>query len=515
MKAMNPFFKKLILCHCVVWNFVQAQPDLPGCEWTTFAFDEGNVSSEGCLVDGKPEGIWRNYHPTGALKSEGARKNHLLDGTWRFYRTDGSLERQVDYTEDVRNGTDCIFDETGKICLEETPWVAGIRNGLKIIRFPDGQTQREIPLVEGLENGRGKEFSADGRLISFLDYRDGFLRSLEVFNRLDSQGKKHGVWVTFKDDNHRIKQEEGPWRHGVRHGVFKYYDKFGNLERMVQFENGEPLAEDNESAMLLDIRRTYHENGAVQSVGSYNEGVKQGVFRMYDETGALVDGEIYQAGRLVASGVTNPSGDREGEWVLYFPSGEVQARGGYADGLREGDWTFFYESGQTAQTGSYRAGELHGSWTWYFESGKIHRRERYRNGKKDGMFEEFDEQGNTLLRGEYISGYRNGAWIYEVNDHKEEGEYVDGEWNGLWVHTYDNGQKRFEGSFNFGQPEGKHETWYQSGRTQWSGRYDGGVRDGKWFFYDEDGLLEATLQYDLGVLTKINGNKVSESIPSD
>lgn len=508
MTSMKYSFKRLYVCSCVVWNFAGAQPDLPGCIWTTLAFDDGKVSSEGCLVAGQPEGIWRSYHANGQLKSEGLRENHLLEGVWVFFNEEGIQERRVEYSRGERDGLDMHFDSNGQ-CVLEIPWRQGVRDGWMIERFPSGQIQRKIPLVEGLENGKGKEFAEDGRLISFLDYRDGFLRSLESFNRLDSQGKRHGNWVVFRDEQHRIKKEEGPYRHGVKHGVFKWFDRQGNLDQMVQYENGVLLEEEDQSAFLLDIRRTYHPNGQVYSVGAYRDDLPQGVFRLYDEKGQLSGGEYYEAGQLSGRGITNPAGERDGEWIFYYPDESIKSRGGYIHGQREGEWIFYFESGKVAQTGSYRAGSFHGNWVWYYESGNIHRTERYRNGKKDGMFEELDEQGHVLLQGEYIGDLRNGLWVYEVNDHKEEGEYIDDEWNGEWIHTYDNGQKRFQGSFNFGQPVGKHTMWYRTGRTQWSGKYEGGVRDGKWFFYDEAGILETTLQYDLGILVKINGNKVS------
>lgn len=506
--TMKILYRISFLLLCCVWISAEAQPDLPGCKWTTFAFDDGTTSSEGCLVDGKPEGVWRTYHPDGSLKSEGNRKNFELDGVWQFFREDGTLERELVYSGGQQNGPDCLFNEEG-ICVEETPWQHGVRHGTVILRFPNGVIQREIPIEQGLENGRGLEYSSEGRLIAFLDFRDGFLRSLEQFNRFDSQGKRHGVWVEWRDEAYRIKVEEGPWRHGVRHGVFKFYDREGNLDHMLQYENGELLEENDEAAMLLDIRRTYHENGQVQSVGSYRDGEKQGVFRMYSEDGDLTGGELYENGRLVATGLTNPAGERQGEWILYWDSGEIRAKGGYADGMRDGEWTFYFESGEVAQTGSYRAGEFHGPWVWYYAGGKIHREERYRNGKPDGAFRELDRNGDVLLEGEYIGGQRNGAWIYAVNDHREAGEYVDGEWHGEWIHTYDNDQIRFRGSFNFGSPDGKHEMWYRSGQRKWIGKYEGGVRDGKWFFYDEFGGLESTLEYDNGELKKVNGNKVT------
>ena len=49
------FKKGLILLCC--GNMVWAQPDLPGCEWTQFLHENQSVASEGCLVNGIPEGF--------------------------------------------------------------------------------------------------------------------------------------------------------------------------------------------------------------------------------------------------------------------------------------------------------------------------------------------------------------------------------------------------------------------------------------------------------------------------
>ena len=58
---------------------------IPNGVYTQFKHANGNVSSEGYLLNGKPEGYWKNYFETGTLKSEGSRKNFKLDGSWKFY----------------------------------------------------------------------------------------------------------------------------------------------------------------------------------------------------------------------------------------------------------------------------------------------------------------------------------------------------------------------------------------------------------------------------------------------
>jgi len=42
-----------------------------------FFYPNGQVSSEGNMVDGSPDGYWRTYYVSGVLKSEGNRKSQL------------------------------------------------------------------------------------------------------------------------------------------------------------------------------------------------------------------------------------------------------------------------------------------------------------------------------------------------------------------------------------------------------------------------------------------------------
>ena len=54
-------------------------------EHKVFRYDNDSISSEGTLVNGKPEGYWKTYYENGRLKSEGNRKDFKLDGRWYFY----------------------------------------------------------------------------------------------------------------------------------------------------------------------------------------------------------------------------------------------------------------------------------------------------------------------------------------------------------------------------------------------------------------------------------------------
>ena len=74
-----------------------------------YYYPNGQVSSEGYLKNGKPDGFWRNYHVTGILKSEGKRTNYLLDSIWNFYNQRGELVQSISYQLGDKNGFSLNF----------------------------------------------------------------------------------------------------------------------------------------------------------------------------------------------------------------------------------------------------------------------------------------------------------------------------------------------------------------------------------------------------------------------
>lgn len=491
----------------VATEAVWAQADsIPGCDWTQFTFESGQISSEGCLVDGQPEGRWRTFHPDGGLASEGNRVEHVLEGMWRFYHEAGWIEHEVPYVEGRLHGTERFYASDGQL-MEEKPWINGVLEGVATTYHPNGTAAKRVPFEGGIEQGLGWEYDvSDGRPIARLDYHNGYLRGVERINRYNQAGRKKGTWLVWNDRGVLI--EEGPWTDGQRHGVFMFYDAKGELDRLERYEHG-VLQADDATTQLLDIRRAYHENGEVARVGGYGANGPEGVFRSYDEEGNLTGGEVYRSGVRVAEGITEENGLRAGDWKLYYDSGELFGEGAYAEGLRDGLWKFYNRDGTLAQEGRYRLGAYHGDWMWYYPNGDLHRRESYRNGEEDGLFQEWNAVGDLLLEGDYVDGERNGVWVTQVNDHREEGLYVDGERHQEWVHTFDNGQKQFQGRYEFGLPMGKHISWNRDGTRNWVAQYEGGVPHGDWTYYGENNRIVQVRTYEMGALQKVDGIKVN------
>lgn len=473
-------------------------------EYVQYRYENGSISSEGVMRNGKPDGYWKTYYSNGVLKTEGNRFNHLLDSTWNFYREDGTIERTIFYVNDQKNGIEQLYDAKGKLAEEYTN-ANNLRNGKARLYYDTGQIKKEFQLVNNKEEGKAVEYDRDGRIITLITYKNGFVYTEERINRYDMQGRRTGIWRDLYSDN--TLQVEGNWARGMKNGVFKFYNKKGELEKLERYED-DVLIVDEASTAILDIRKEYHANGNIKELGTYREDKKQGNFRLYDANGKESGGLLYDNDVLIGEGMIDSLGRRIGDWKLFYTDGKIRAQGRYVEGLKDGPWQFFFANGKQEQTGSYKRDLPTGSWRWYYAGGALHREEVYRNGKEDGMAIEYDSTGVVINQGEYISGAKSGLWKLTVSDHTEEGEYLDGERNGVWVWYHSNGKKSFEGAFQSGIPIDRHKYWYDNGQLQMTGKYEGGEMSGRWDYYDSNGLTALQLEYKEGKVVRINGQKI-------
>ena len=68
------------------YNDANAQEIISGLkEYKKFYYPGGSLSSEGLVVNGKPEGYWKSYFENGKIKSEGNRKNFMLDSLYLHF----------------------------------------------------------------------------------------------------------------------------------------------------------------------------------------------------------------------------------------------------------------------------------------------------------------------------------------------------------------------------------------------------------------------------------------------
>ncbi len=494
----------LIIVMMVMFKVIVAQEQkiIPN-GYNKFYYENGQVSSEGQMVNGKPDGYWRTYYENGTLKSEGNRKDFKLDSLWKFYDENGKVILEINYKDDKKNGIRKTIN--AREIIDET-FVDDVKQGLTTYYYPDGHIRQTIPFVNGLENGVAMEYNSEGTVIGLVEYKKGFVVNRERINRKDNNGLKQGPWKFFFD-NCQVRLE-GNYTNDERNGYFKEYDKNGNLLSVSKYINGIPQENVAEIADL-DIRTDYYPNGRVKTVASYKNNIPEGIRREYDESGEIDKAYIFRNGVITGEGILTENGVKQGTWKEYFNNGTLLAEGKYQNGKKTGEWKYYYPEGSLEQVGNYNAaGNPDGTWKWYYPDGNLLCDENYFDGRRDGHYVEYNDDGSVVIEGDYIEGLENGHWIYHMGDYKEEGDYRDGLRNGKWKSYYGDGTPKFEGDFIDDNPNGRQIWYWDNGNMKEQGHYVMGIKEGDWVIYNYDGTPFLIITYRNGIEIRYDGVKI-------
>jgi antitoxin component YwqK of YwqJK toxin-antitoxin module len=511
--AMKELISKYVLLMIfITFGFASfAQNDVNPDGENVFYFDNGNKSSEGKMVNGKPEGYWKAYHENGNIKSEGNRKNGLIDGLWKFYSDKGILTSEISFVENKKNGVSKTYNLEGFLVLQEQ-YKNGAKNGYEYRFYNNGKIKSSVKYLEGRKNGLYYEFDKNETVNTIKEYKKGKLLKTEVINRKNKFGKKQGLYRGFyycknPCDKDLIRKWEGRFENGLKNGYFREYDEKGDLISTVKYLKGEIVTDENN--VTLETKKEYFDNGKVKSEANFVDGKQHGMFRNYDEDGNVLSGGVFNNGVKLGEGIPDKAGVKQGFWKEYYTTGELRSEGKYIDGERVDVWKFYHKNGKIEQTGKYKKGQLPiGTWKWYYESGNLLRTEEFSNGIEYGEYVEYSDSGSVITKGEFVDGLKEGFWIYDYGDYREEGEYVGGAKSGEWKHYYQNGELSFKGSFVDDMADGKHTYYYPNKKRKWEGKYVSDRKDGLWRRFNQKGEVILEILYDFGTEKKFDNVKV-------
>ena len=471
-------------------TFAQQQVNTVTDGFVKFYYPSGKLSSEGTMRSSKPDGYWKTYYENGQVKSEGNRRNFMLDSVWKFYDDSARLLVSITYKNDKKNGLKTTYRQ-GEVTSET--FVNDIKQGPTTYYYPDGKVRLVINFVDGLENGIARELDTAGTVITYMEYKRGFLVSRERINRTDSKGLKQGRWKYFYDNN--TVKLEGVFKDDKRNGYFKDYDENGSLLSVKKFVNDVEQVEAQE-VTSLKLKTDYYPSGKVKTVASYNGNVPEGVRREYNEEGKITAGFTYSKGVLTGEGIVDEEGNREGAWREYYSNTTLRSVGTYAKGKPVGNWKYYFENGKLESEGKYtKSGLLDATWRWYFEDGSIRRIQSYIAGMEDGEYEEYDENARLIVKGQYVEGVEDGEWIFDFGTYRETGSYKGGARFGKWKSYYADGTLRFEGEYIDDNLNGRVNWYWPTGKLKDQGNYVNGSREGDWITFNEDGTPFLIITY--------------------
>jgi antitoxin component YwqK of YwqJK toxin-antitoxin module len=496
----------------LITSFLSAQvSDQLNDGYQIFRYPNGNVSSEGIIKEGKPEGFWKSYYVTGVKKSEGKYSNFMLDSIWVFFDQAGDTTDKINYLFGKRNGYSYKYRKdpfSGLYVWSRELYAGDKKEGTGYFYYPDGKIQQTMSYNGGKKEGLSREYDREGNVISLFEYNNDFLVSRQRINRSDTRGLKQGEWIEFYPNG--SKKSEKTFKDDLLHGYYKEYDTRGILVMTMLYDNGSLVESNVEDQPDIEIVNRYDEANKLIYSGPYRNNIPVGVHREYGSDGKIINSFHYNDnGLLQSEGIIDEAGNRNGKWKDLYPDGSVMAEGAYTDNRRTGLWKFYTPSGKTEQTGFYNNGRPDGLWKWYYETGSILREEEYFQGMRDGDYTEYSSEGSIIGQGQYSDGERNGEWKFKTGDIIEEGQYIIGLRDGQWKSYYIDGTLKFKGNFSQGNPDGQHLHYYENGRIREEQYYRMGIRQRTWKKFDEEGMPYITITYRDDVETSINGVRIN------
>lgn len=214
-------------------------------------------------------------------------------------------------------------------------------------------------------------------LVLFFSCNFCVLQAQTDFNKLDSNGKKDGLWKGYYPESKRLRYE-GTFSHGKEVGEFKFFD-------------------DTKAGAVI-ATRTFNPN----------DNVAYTVF--YDQNKNKVS-----EGKVVNKMF-------EGEWKYYHhASTTIMTIENYKNGKLEGLRSVFFPSGKIAEETFYKNNLKNGLSKKYSEKGYVLEEATFKNNQYDGEAIFRDVDNNIVSKGKFLNGKKVGVWqFYENGKLKDE-----------------------------------------------------------------------------------------------
>ncbi|WP_294821533.1 toxin-antitoxin system YwqK family antitoxin [uncultured Flavobacterium sp.] len=226
---------------------------------------------------------------------------------------------------------------------------------------------------------------------SFLSFIIAMLIPFAAFaqeiNKMDTGGKRHGVWKGIYEESKRPRYE-GTFEHGKETGTFRFF-------------------EDNKASTIMATRvfaadgscytTFFDETGSKLSEGREVNRLNEGEWKYYHPGGkAIMSSERFIKGKL--------TGIRK----VFFPNGNINEETTFVNGLREGIYKKYTEKGILLEDSNYKNDQMHGPATYRDGQGKIVMTGQYTNGKKTGKWKFYEndkvvKEQNLSKRGATLS----------------------------------------------------------------------------------------------------------------
>ena len=339
---------------------------------------------EGDFINGKRNGKGKEYHIDGKLIFEGEYLNGVRNGKGKEYHTNGKVMFEGEFLNGIRwNGTQYAEKSSDSFELKEgNGFMQEYDYGGKMILVTKEYLNFEGEFLNGIRNGKGKEYEFEGRLVFEGEYKNGKRWNGKGYDKNGNlTGELKDGKGNLKEWNYYSEIYEGEYLDGERSGKGT---EFGN-NSIVLYEGDYLKGKRNGHG------KEYHYSRKLKFEGEYANDERNGKGKEYD----------YSKGRLIFEG-EYLNGKRHGKGKEYNYKDEIIFEGEYLYDWRRRGKDFI--KGKIEFEGEYLFNK---KWTGkgYDENGNV----VYELKNGNGNIREYDsDQGYLKYEGEYSKGKRNG-----------------------------------------------------------------------------------------------------------
>ncbi|MEI7504120.1 MAG: toxin-antitoxin system YwqK family antitoxin [Paludibacter sp.] len=247
-------------------------------------------------------------------------------------------------------------------------------------------------------------------------------------------------------------------------------------------------------------------SGKDSLVANIDSGMFNGDYLLYYPTGEIKDSVVYEKGIIVKYKRFLTSG-----LVLKTPQKILfQSKQGLTCTIDEKKDTVPFSglsvgnySDKSRYEKNYINGELTGVATEYFPNDKVSSITNFRNSVAVGAYIAYFDNGSLKEQGKYPNegnSGRIGKWTtYYINKKIDEvGIYLNGKKDSTWTTYYENGKIKGTANYSNGTDNGPFVDYYENGNVKIRGTFQNGLKEGEWTWYRSNGVVDSKGKYSHG-----------------
>lgn len=486
----------------------------------------GDTAKVVTYESGIANGLYRIYR-NGLLDEEGFYRNDMISGEIKEYYPDGKLKMKDVFLNDKRNGSGTQYFANGNIKFEYTSQ-NGELTGLFKEFYSHGAIKQEATYKNGKYDGPYKEYYENGKVRLDCKYINNQLEGSykRYYNNgaiekegMVLKGNMSGKWVEYYSDG-KVKSISNMDEAGKINGEEIYFDHFGRKYAQDTYVKGDWKSSkyfDKQGKIISDKRISKGETKFVSygfqfdkvAEGSFVGGEREGEWLFYWPSGQVSTSERYSKGKLTGESksffidgkpsVTHTYIDdkKDGLELKYYSNGVLSSEGNYIDGNKNGIWKTYGVNGVIEDEYFYNEGELNGWGYEYFTNGKINKKYKYKNGNLEIIIH-CDTNGMAIDSTTIKNGTGRAVLKGASGSKGYDGGFLDGNMHGPITWYYGDNQVWIKANYHMGYKNGEYLNYHPNGKLKSKNTYFYGDLEGKTEFYNFFGELTQTEEYKNG-----------------